>query len=145
MTKEPEEEPEQEYQEEVPEEQPPEEDAPPKEFENELDFNNELINPKAETEFNWLTRDKVLGNIDKNHLTFARLAWDEVKLLKHMGLPKAASFFEADAAALFVATRSLDGFESKLLRTSISKYEGLDDEAKENQRRGFKKLFGRHK
>ncbi len=144
MTEEPEEEIQ--YEEEVPEEQPPEEeDAPPKEFENELDFNNELINPKAEIEFPWLTRDKVLGNINDNQLKFVQLAWEEVKLLKHMGLHDAAAFFEADAAGIFVATRSLNGFESKLLRTSISKYEGLDDEAKENQRRGFKKLFGRQK
>lgn len=142
MTKE-----EEEYLEETEEQEPEQEEVPvaPKEFESELEFNNELINPKAEKDFTWLNRDKVLGNIKDEHLAFALAGWEEVKLLQHMGLTKAAAFFEADVSGLFVATRSLAGFESKLLRTNISTYEGLDEDSKDNQRRGFKKLFGRSK
>lgn len=112
-------------------------DEPIQEFENNMDFQNVLINPKSEKNHSWLTRDLVLGNIERKDLKRANFSMELVKLLKHMGLNDAANFFIADVQAEFIMSRSIMGFESKLLRTSISEYKGLGEEQKDNIKRRF--------
>lgn len=104
-----------------------------------VEFQQEIINPASKAKFDWADRDLVLGNIDKKDRLVAVAAIELIELLYDMGQDEVALLYEADLKALFVTSRSVDGFATKSLNTARHEFKGLDEEEKMKQKR---KLFG---
>ncbi|MAF44196.1 MAG: hypothetical protein CMI54_08580 [Parcubacteria group bacterium] len=108
--------------------------------ENGLEFQQNLIAPKSESTFDWLNRDAVLGNIDPKEKMEIRAGLELVQLLDHLGSTKAKNAFLSDINTILVVSRSVEGFERKMMQTAISELKGV--KLSEMEGRTVRKFFG---
>ena len=109
------------------------------ETDNPYEFEENLIKPASQVQYDWLSRDPVLSNITAKQLLEVRLGLELVQLLDYLHLPDAKSAFLADIQAIFVVSRGVDGFWTRMMRTSISELKGWKQE--DVDKKGFRWLF----
>lgn len=110
-------------------------------YENLLQFQSDVINPKSEDFFEFLTRDLDLGNIE-------RRAWPEIskridfanELLRD-GYVGAAMQIFSEASSAVLISRSVDGFQQKILTTS-NQTQSIKSEVSQQQSSGSGGLLG---
>ncbi len=113
------------------------------ETENPYEFETNLIKPASEKDYPWLSRDAVLSNINAKQLIEIRLGLELVQLLEHLDLPDAKTAFLADIQAILVVSRGVDGFWTRMMRTSISELKGWKQD--DVEKKGFRWLFRKNK
>lgn len=109
-------------------------------IESQFEFQQGLIGPKSEAKFPWLNRDAVLGNITKAEKTEIREGLDLVQLLDDLGSIEGRDAFLSDINTILVVSRSVDGFERKMMQTAISELKGV--KLSETEGRSVSKFFG---
>ena len=87
-------------------------------YENLLQFQSDVINPKTEDVFTFLNRDSDLGNIDHNTWLVIADRLDFANQLLEDGFLKSAKDLFSEIQSFLITSRSIDGFQQKMLTTS---------------------------
>lgn len=107
-----------------------------------LKFQQHLINPKAEKYFEIITRDFTLGNIDKKIMGFLIERLDFAVELEGLGFNGAAMAFYSELEGYIVMSRSVDGFQQKMLATSILQHSKTETSVQSvNQQTGGRRFW----